>query len=135
MESNQLASRSTNGDLHNLAVGDASGARGESHSLKEFLRSLTDSDGMGVLAKESAVNFLAVEIGRKINDFLLKPDTAIDTGLRLSEMGLGSLTAIDLRRWFRQASGLQVSVLEMMGAASLRQLGETVAARLARRWQ
>ncbi|RSL49057.1 hypothetical protein CEP54_012625 [Fusarium duplospermum] len=118
------------GIYHNLAVEDASDARGESHSLKEFLQSLTDGDGASILAKESTVDFLAVEIGRKINDFLLKPDTAIDTSLRLSEMGLDSLTAIELRRWFRQASGLQVSVLEMMGAPSLRQLGETVAARL-----
>ncbi|RSL77235.1 hypothetical protein CEP51_009247 [Fusarium floridanum] len=118
------------GIYHNLAVGDASDARGESHSLKEFLQSLTDGDGASILANESTVDFLAVEIGRKINDFLLKPDTAIDTSLRLSEMGLDSLTAIELRRWFRQASGLQVSVLEMMGAASLRQLAGTVAARL-----
>ncbi|KAM7214755.1 hypothetical protein V8F06_009827 [Rhypophila decipiens] len=49
--------------------------------------------------------------------------------LSLTQMGLDSLTAIEMRRWFRQAMGLQVSVLEMMSGASLAAVGETLAAR------
>ncbi|KAM7206563.1 hypothetical protein V8F20_002689 [Naviculisporaceae sp. PSN 640] len=84
------------------------------------------------LEKEAA-EFLALSTARKVNEFLLRPesgDTSVDMSLSLSQIGLDSLTAIEMRRWFRQAMGLQVSVLEMMSGASLAALGESLVARL-----
>lgn len=71
-----------------------------------------------------------MEIGTKVNEFLLRPDAPVDPDLKLSEMGLDSLTATELRRWFGQVFGLQVSVLEMIGAASLKEVVRIVATRL-----
>jgi hypothetical protein len=45
-------------------------------------------------------------------------------------MGMDSLAAIELRRWFRQAMGLQVTVLELMGSNSMKELGGMVADKL-----
>lgn len=118
------------GFYHNMATEGASSTATESSQLKLFLESLYEDGGSSILEKEESIEFLACEIGNKINEFLLRPGSSIDTSLRLADMGLDSLTAIELRRWFRQAFGLQVSVLEMMGAASLKQLAETVASRL-----
>ncbi|KAM0223013.1 hypothetical protein ACHAQD_003744 [Fusarium lateritium] len=118
------------GAYHNQTTGNASDALAESNDLRLFLQSVKDGDSVGLLEDEESIDFLTVEIRKKINDFLLKQDTPSDTSLSLAEMGLDSLTAIELRRWFRQAFGLQVSVLEMMGAVSLKQLAETVASRL-----
>ncbi|KAF4445617.1 polyketide synthase [Fusarium austroafricanum] len=119
------------GAYHNLPTGDASDPRAERNQLKMFLQSITTDDGIELLAMQESIDFLGIEIGTKINDFLLKPDAPIDLGLQLSEMGLDSLTAIELRRWFRQVFGLQMSVLEMIGAASLKEVAEMVATRLA----
>jgi aryl carrier-like protein len=118
------------GFYHNMATEGDSNATTESSQLKLFLETLYEDGGSTILKKEESIEFLACEIGNKINEFLLRPGSSIDTTLRLADMGLDSLTAIVLRRWFRQAFGLQVSVLEMMAAASLQQLAETVALRL-----
>nr|ALQ32886.1 putative polyketide synthase [Fusarium miscanthi] len=116
------------GAYHNLSTGDQSDTRGERSQLKTFLQNA--GDAIETLAKEESIDFLSAEIGAKINDFLLRPDVPVDPKLKLSEIGLDSLTAIELRRWFSQVFGLQVSVLEMLGAPSLREVGKIVATRL-----
>ncbi|KAF5641441.1 polyketide synthase [Fusarium tjaetaba] len=116
------------GAYHNLPAGDQTDMRGESNQLKVFLQRISEGDES--LSKEESIDFLSIEIGTKVNDFLLRPDGPVDPSLRLSEMGLDSLTAIELRRWFSQVFGLQVSVLEMIGAASLREVARIVATRL-----
>ncbi|KAF5721025.1 polyketide synthase [Fusarium mundagurra] len=118
------------GAYHNVSARDQSDTRGERSQVKNFLQSLIEGDVDEILAKEDAIDFLSIEIGTKVNDFLLRPDGPVDPNLRLSEMGLDSLTAIELRRWFSQVFGVQVSVLEMIGAASLREVGRIVATRL-----
>jgi len=118
------------GLYHNKPIAETAHGEAESSGLKTFLGTLAGGEAEAILAEESSVEFLAVETGRKIYDFLLRPETPVDTSLSLPQVGLDSLTAIELRRWFRQAFGLQISVLEIMGSASLKQLGETTAAKL-----
>ncbi|KAH7195357.1 polyketide synthase [Fusarium oxysporum] len=118
------------GAYHNLPTGDKPDTRGESSRLKAFLQSVNEGDPIEIPAKEESIDFLSMEIGTKVNEFLLRPDAPVDPNLKLSEMGLDSLTAIELRRWLGQVFGLQVSVLEMIGAASLKEVGRIVATRL-----
>lgn len=117
------------GAYHNLPTGAASHRQGEGSLLKTFLQSVSEGD-VTALAKEESIDYLSMEIGKKVNEFLLRPDAPVDPNLKLSEMGLDSLTAIELRRWFGQVFRIQVSVLEMIGAASLKEVGRIVATRL-----
>lgn len=118
------------GAYHNLPTGAVSQRQGEGSLLKIFLQGVSEGEAIATLAKEESIDFVSMEIGKKVNEFLLRPDAPVDPNLKLSEMGIDSLTAIELRRWFGQVFRLQVSVLEMIGAPSLKEVGRIVATRL-----
>ncbi|KAI1126023.1 putative polyketide synthase [Nemania abortiva] len=79
------------------------------------------------LSTAEAEAFLAVEIGKKLFDLLLKPYDELNTTWPLVDLGLDSLVAIELRAWWKQMFGFDISVLEMMGMGSLDALGQRAA--------
>ncbi|KAI1760054.1 hypothetical protein GGR53DRAFT_106147 [Hypoxylon sp. FL1150] len=121
------------GIYHNVRVGDST-KTSESSVLQEFLARIATveggEEGKSLLREKSSIDLLAREIGAKIYDFLLKPDEEVDIGLTLAQMGLDSLMAIELRRWFKGGFGLTLSVLEIVGSGTLAQLAELVANKL-----
>jgi hypothetical protein len=61
------------------------------------LQSLAGDETGYILADEASIEFLALETGQKIYDFLLRPNAEVNIALTLSQIGLDSLTAIELR--------------------------------------
>lgn len=131
------------GIYHNVRLQDRAKTSEKNNALQEFLTRIAASSssssspdgGKTLLQAESTLTFLAHEIGRKIYDFLLRPEEEVDLGLTLAQMGLDSLMAIELRRWFKGAFGLTLSVLEIVGSGTLRQLAGLVAAKLGERME
>lgn len=125
------------GAYHNVRPSDSSGGDKvveDSGALKAFLgriSEIADESGVGTPTSGETIDFIAFEIGKKIHDLMLKPDEEVDISLTLAQIGLDSLMAIELRRWIKQVFGLTMSVLEIMGSGSLRQLGNDVAAKFA----
>ncbi|KAK5996166.1 Highly reducing polyketide synthase gloL [Cladobotryum mycophilum] len=98
--------------------------------LKNLVNSLNDKNAVQVLADPSSIDLLAIEAGRKVNMLLLREDNDVLPELTLLQMGLDSLTAVELRRWFKQVLKVQVRALEMTNAMSLKQIGELLASKL-----
>lgn len=121
------------GFYHNDKPEAAGGQDGDADSnLSDLLRRVAEpGSGRALLGDEGTADALAHEIGQKIQDLMMRPkDEQVDVGDSLAEIGLDSLMAIQLRRWFKAVLGVQLSVLEIMATASLRQLGALTATKL-----
>lgn len=109
-------------NLENSGVDDT-GTGNE--GLREFLTGVTANPES--LKEPASVLFLANEIGSTLFSFLMRPIEELDVKQPLSAVGLDSLVAIELRNWSRQRLGVELSVLEILGAASIEKLGEAAA--------
>lgn len=112
--------------------GDGSSSGGSSNeTLKSYLASARADTSL--LKTPEAANVLAVEIGRKLFDLLLTPEEEeVNTSLPLVDLGLDSIVALELRTWWKQMFGFDISVLEMLGMGSLEALGQHAAEGLLR---
>lgn len=93
--------------------------------LQSFLNSAKADPYL--LERPESHKVLAVEIGAKALDLLLKPKDDLVTWLSISELGVDSLVAIELRQWWRLNFEFDISVLELLGAHSLEILGKQAA--------
>ncbi|KAM6508198.1 hypothetical protein FALCPG4_018080 [Fusarium falciforme] len=120
------------GFYHNSRDTDSREQTGSSGELVAFLADAADN--LSILDDAESVNFLAKEIGNKVFSLMLKDAQDLDVSLTLQQIGLDSLMAIELRRWWKFALGLEMSVLELMATGALDQLGAIAARGLKERF-
>ncbi|KAF2814498.1 polyketide synthase [Mytilinidion resinicola] len=88
-----------------------------------------------ILSTSDATTLLSREIGKRVLALLVKGDDEdVDTSLGLADLGIDSLLAIDMRMWWKQVFGFDISVLEMLGMGTLEQLGKLAASGLLKHW-
>lgn len=76
--------------------------------------------------EEKSSELLGSQIGLQLHSFMLTTESEgePDLGRSPSDMGVDSLVSIEIRNWWRQTFGVEISVLEIMNAKSLRDLGK-----------
>lgn len=100
-----------------------------SDSLRRFLDEAKHTPDL--LTKPDTGAKLAFEIYRKLSSLLLKKEEEPNLALSLSELGLDSLLAVELRAWLKHVFAVEVSVLEILAMGTLEVLGKKIAERLA----
>ena len=117
---------------HNLRAHNADTRVSSSiDELRDFIARAGDE--VERLTDAASVEFLGVAIGRKIFGFLLRPEEDVALGQTREQIGLDSLTAIELRRWWRLTFGVEITVLEILAAGTLGQSGRVAAEMLAKK--
>ena len=107
---------------HNINDGDVSNASDGSDGFKNFLAAAkNDSE---IMSKPETANYIALEIGKQLMRLLLRPDDDLDITLPVQQLGLDSLVGIELRNWWRQTFGFDISVLQLLGFGTLEELGK-----------
>ena len=109
---------------HNTAGGNVDTAA-SSASLQSYIASAKAD--ISILKTVDAAAFFASEIGKSLFALLLKPEEDLNTSLSLVDLGMDSLVGIELRTWWKQAFGFDISVLEMLGMGTLEALGQHAA--------
>lgn len=110
---------------HNSSKLGASASGSNSDNLKSFLARAKEDASM--LNTEESAKFLALEIGKKLFVFLLKSPEDLDTSVSLAMLGMDSLVGVEMRGWWRQTFGFDISVLELLGMGNLDGLGRHAA--------
>ncbi|KAI9742970.1 MAG: hypothetical protein M1818_003265 [Claussenomyces sp. TS43310] len=114
------------GLYHNTAKEDnINDDSSEDNSLRDFVANATISP-TELDSPESAA-FLALEIGKRVYTFMLKPIEEVDISLSLVDIGLDSLMAVEMRRLWNQMFGTTISVLEIMSLGALENFGKLAA--------
>lgn len=102
-------------------------------ALRQFLANAKSEPAS--LTDRASIAYLAREIGLRLFSFLMRPEEELDLALSPSAIGLDSLIAIEMRNWWRLSLGFDVTVLEILAAGSIEQLGELAAMRLREKFE
>jgi acyl carrier protein len=97
-----------------------------SDGLRQFLSAAKANPE--TLSTPESVVLLAQEIGKKLLGLVLRPvDDEIDVSLSVAQLGLDSMVAVEMRAWWKQMFGLDISILEMLSMGTLEALGKQAA--------
>lgn len=82
---------------------------------------------ISILERDDSVTYIATQIGKTLFGFLMKDASSLNITEPFSSLGVDSLVSIELRNWFKQRLGCEITVLDILGSSSLLALGEHTA--------
>ncbi|RAH63166.1 fatty acid synthase S-acetyltransferase [Aspergillus piperis CBS 112811] len=89
--------------------------------LKQFLHRVAANPD--VLSEDSSLDIVTSEIVNMLCSIMSLRTEDMDVTSSLTALGLDSLVSVEIRRWWRQNLGLEISVLQITSLGSVQQLG------------
>lgn len=89
--------------------------------LQRFLKNI--SSNMTLLRSPESAVLLASAIGKTLLGFMMRGEEELDLSAPLASMGIDSLISIELRNWMRRSLGIEFTVLEIVRADDITNLG------------
>jgi aryl carrier-like protein len=117
----------------NLEQASEGSQGGETADALRILIASVQED-VGRLQEKEACETLVTAIVRCVAGFLMKGDEEIDPSRSLDAAGVDSLVAIELRNWWRQRLGTDVTVLELLNGGSFEQLAQLAVVQLGKKY-
>ncbi|PGH15186.1 hypothetical protein AJ79_02551 [Helicocarpus griseus UAMH5409] len=91
--------------------------------MKGFLSAVQDNQE--VLHDASSAHVTATEIARQVSIYTMRGgDEEVDLGMSLQDLGVDSLVSIEVRNWWKQTFGADVTALQLMNGGSFMDLGK-----------
>lgn len=112
---------------------DTGSGKSNSEGLKQFLLECRSSPAL--LDLPDSIALLAQEAGTTLSGFIIRGEEGVDLNVLLATLGVDSLMSIELRNWFRQKVGVEITVLEVVNSGSLTRLAEHAAMKLKEKFQ
>jgi aryl carrier-like protein len=120
--------------LYRNIENDTASSQGPTNEkLQQFLSAIATEPSR--LYEDSSLGLLTQEIGLRLFSFLLQPEEDLDVKMSLSTIGVDSLVSIELRNWWRRTLNLEISVLEILNAGSIEELGKVALQGLRERYR
>jgi len=73
---------------------------------------------VSILDSDDSVTYIATEIGKTLFGFLMKAASSLNVTEPFSSRGVDSLVSIELRNWFKQRLGCEITVIDILGSLS-----------------
>ncbi|KAL8865003.1 MAG: hypothetical protein Q9198_009520, partial [Flavoplaca austrocitrina] len=83
---------------------------GVAHLRKEFSAAINE----GAIGRAQTVAFVQMAITNVVAEMLFVDAESIDPAKSVAELGVDSLIAAELRNWFHQALGTNISMLDLL---------------------
>ncbi|KAI9170607.1 Lovastatin diketide synthase LovF 15 [Paramyrothecium foliicola] len=107
---------------HNISDSDVAEAGSGGDAFKSFIAGAKADPE--VLQKPETAEYIALEVGKQLMNLLLRAEDDLDITVPVQQLGLDSLVGIELRNWWRQTLGFDISVLQLLGFGTLEELGK-----------
>ncbi|RDA95780.1 hypothetical protein CP533_5176 [Ophiocordyceps camponoti-saundersi (nom. inval.)] len=121
------------GFYRQLESADAADKSSDNDALRDLLNAAARD--ASILDEPLRQGIITKEIARTLCSFMLLDEKALQLTTDFATLGIDSLVSIEIRNWWQRVFGVEISVLEIVNAGTVKRLGEVAVALLKKKYE